>query len=70
MPASEAEYQTKLTALATQIVNDLKQPDVVEKMRASGFDLIGGTPEDFGNLIKRETETWSPVIKKLGLKVD
>ena len=48
----------------------LKQPDVVEKMHASGFDLIGGTPEDFGNLIKRETETWSPVIKKLGLKVD
>ena len=48
----------------------LRQPDVVEKMRASGFDLIGGTPEDFGNLIKRETETWAPVIRKLGLKVD
>ena len=48
----------------------LKQPDVVEKMQAAGFDLIGGTPEDFGNLIKRETDTWSPVIKKLGLKVD
>jgi len=48
----------------------LKQPDVVAKMHASGFDLIGGTPEDFGNLIKRETETWAPVIRKLGLKVD
>jgi tripartite-type tricarboxylate transporter receptor subunit TctC len=48
----------------------LRQPDVVEKMRASGFDLIGGTPEDFGNLIRRETETWTPVIRKLGLKVD
>ena len=48
----------------------LKQPDVVEKMHASGFDLIGGTPEDFGNLIKRETDTWTPVIRKLGLKVD
>ena len=48
----------------------LKQPDVVEKMHASGFDLIGGTPEDFGKLIKRETDTWAPVIRKLGLKVD
>jgi tripartite-type tricarboxylate transporter receptor subunit TctC len=48
----------------------LKQPDVVAKMHASGFDLIGGTPEDFGNLIKRETEAWAPVIRKLGLKVD
>ena len=48
----------------------LTQPDVVAKMHASGFDLIGGTPEDFGNLIKRETETWAPIIRKLGLKVD
>jgi tripartite-type tricarboxylate transporter receptor subunit TctC len=48
----------------------LRQPDVVAKMQASGFDLIGGTPGDFGNLIKRETETWAPVIRKLGLKVD
>jgi tripartite-type tricarboxylate transporter receptor subunit TctC len=48
----------------------LKQPDVVEKMQASGFDLIGGTPEDFGNLIKRETDAWTPVIRKLGLKID
>ena len=48
----------------------LKQPDVADKMHASGFDLIGGTPEDFGNLIRRETDTWSPVIRKLGLKVD
>ena len=47
----------------------LKQPDVVDKMHASGFDLIGGTPEDFGNLIRRETETWAPVIRKLGLKL-
>ena len=48
----------------------LKQPDVVAKMQASGFDLIGGTPEDFGNLIKRETDAWAPVIRKLGLKVE
>jgi tripartite-type tricarboxylate transporter receptor subunit TctC len=47
-----------------------KQADVVAKMNAAGFDLIGGTPEDFGNLIRRETETWAPVIKKVGLKVD
>lgn len=48
----------------------LKQPDVVAKMRASGFDLIGGTPEDFGDLIRRESNVWAPVVRKLGLKVD
>ena len=59
-----------IARLNAEINAILKQPDVVEKMQASGFDLIGGTPEDFGNLIKRETETWTPVIRKLGLKVD
>ena len=45
-------------------------PDVVEKMHAAGFDLIGGTPEDFGTLISGENEKWAPVIRKLGLKID
>lgn len=48
----------------------LRDPEVVAKMNAQGFALIGGTPEDFGNLVRRETETWAPVIRKVGLKVD
>ena len=48
----------------------LRQPDVVEKMHASGFNLIGGTPDDFGELIRRESDTWAPVVRKLRLKVD
>ena len=48
----------------------LKEPDVTAKMHAVGFDLIGGTPEDFGALIRRETDTWAPVIRRLGVKVD
>jgi tripartite-type tricarboxylate transporter receptor subunit TctC len=48
----------------------LKEPDVVQKMHAQGFDLIGGTPEDFGGLIRGEAAKWGPVIKQVGLKVD
>jgi tripartite-type tricarboxylate transporter receptor subunit TctC len=48
----------------------LKEPDVAQKMHGFGFDLIGGTPEDFGALIGGEAAKWAPVIKKLGLKVD
>jgi tripartite-type tricarboxylate transporter receptor subunit TctC len=39
-------------------------------MKAAGFDLVGGTPEAFGQLIARETATWAPVVRKLGLRVD
>ena len=48
----------------------LKEPDVQQKMHGFGFDLIGGTPEDFGSLISGEAARWAPVIKKVGLKVD
>jgi tripartite-type tricarboxylate transporter receptor subunit TctC len=45
----------------------LKQPDVVQKMNAAGFDLIGGTPEDFAKLIAAETARWTPVVRRLGI---
>ena len=48
----------------------LREPDVVQKLHAQGFDLIGGAPEDFAALIKGESDRWAPVIRKLGLKVD
>jgi len=48
----------------------LKEPDVAQKMHGFGFDLIGGTPGDFGALIQGEARKWEPVIKKVGLKVD
>ncbi len=48
----------------------LKQPDVVQRMNAAGFALVGGAPQDFTVLISGETVRWEPVIKKLGLKID
>jgi tripartite-type tricarboxylate transporter receptor subunit TctC len=59
-----------IARLNAEINAILKEPDVVAKMNAAGFGLIGGTPEDLGKLIRRETDTWAPVIVKVGLKVD
>jgi tripartite-type tricarboxylate transporter receptor subunit TctC len=59
-----------IAKLNAEINSILKDPEVVSRMNAQGFDLIGGTPEDFGNLIRRETETWAPVIRNVGLKID
>jgi len=47
----------------------LKLPDVVQKMNGFGFDLVGGSPEDFVKLIQDETRRWEPVVRKLGIKV-
>ena len=48
----------------------LRQPDVVQKMNAAGFDLVGGRPEDFAALIRSEAARWAPLVQKLGIKVD
>ena len=56
-----------VTRLNAEIDAILKQPDVVQKMNAAGFDLIGGTPEDFAKLIAAETARWTPVVKRLGI---
>ena len=59
-----------IARLNAEINAILKQPDVVTKMHAAGFDLVGGTPEDFGALIKAEADKWAPVIRSANIKID
>ncbi len=56
--------------LNTEMNAILREPEMRQKMRGFGFDLVGGTPEEFGALISGEAAQWAPVIKKVGLKVD
>jgi tripartite-type tricarboxylate transporter receptor subunit TctC len=48
----------------------LKEPPVKSTLNAQGFELVGGTSEDFARLIKSESDKWAPVIKRTGAKVD
>ena len=59
-----------VTRLNAEIDAILKQPDVVQKLNASGFELVGGTPDQFATLIKGESEKWAPIIKSANIKID
>jgi tripartite-type tricarboxylate transporter receptor subunit TctC len=48
----------------------LRDPGVRSALNAQGFELIGGTPEDFATLIKAESDKWAPLIRKTGAKID
>lgn len=48
----------------------LKDPAVKATLNAQGFELIGGTPEDFARLITSESDKWAPVIRKTGARID
>jgi tripartite-type tricarboxylate transporter receptor subunit TctC len=56
--------------LNTEINAILKDAAVKSTLNAQGFELIGGTPEDFANLIKSESDKWAPVIRKTGARID
>jgi tripartite-type tricarboxylate transporter receptor subunit TctC len=48
----------------------LKQPDVVQKLNGLGFELVGGTSEQFAAIIKGESDKWAPIIKSSNIKID
>ena len=56
--------------LNTEINAILKDSTVKSALNVQGFDLIGGTPEDFSKLIRSESEKWEPVIRKTGVRID
>jgi tripartite-type tricarboxylate transporter receptor subunit TctC len=56
--------------LNSEINAILKDASVKSALNAQGFELIGGTSEDFANLIKSESDKWAPVIRKTGARID
>jgi tripartite-type tricarboxylate transporter receptor subunit TctC len=48
----------------------LEEADVIDKLHAAGFELIGGKPEALSELIARETATWAPVVRRLGIRAN
>jgi tripartite-type tricarboxylate transporter receptor subunit TctC len=48
----------------------LKQPEVLERLRADGQDPVGSTPEEMSRAIARDIATWSKVVKAGNIKLD
>jgi tripartite-type tricarboxylate transporter receptor subunit TctC len=48
----------------------LKQPEMRERLVASGVDPQGSTPEEFAAYVRGEVEKWARVIKATGAKPD
>jgi tripartite-type tricarboxylate transporter receptor subunit TctC len=48
-------------------VKALRSPDIRERMNQIGFDVVAGTPEEFGKFMKEEVERWTQVVKRGGI---
>jgi tripartite-type tricarboxylate transporter receptor subunit TctC len=45
-----------------------KSPDVIAALRPQGFDMEGGSPEEFAAFLRSDLEKWSRVAAAAGLK--
>jgi tripartite-type tricarboxylate transporter receptor subunit TctC len=46
----------------------LKQEDVRARLGGAGIEIQGGTPEQFGDVIKGEVEKWGRIVRQAGIQ--
>ena len=56
--------------LHREIAAILKEPDIRERFKGWGLDIIGNTPTEFASFIRRDVDQWARVIKKASIKAD
>ncbi len=59
-----------VAVLSKAALDTLAQPDVRNRLAASGVDANPGTPEEFRKLIETEIPKWAKVVKASGARVD
>ena len=59
-----------VTLLNERIGKAMQAPDLQQRFRELGFDVIASSPEELGAHLKKEAAKWAKVIKERGMKVD
>ena len=56
--------------LATEITRIIRTPEMTERLVQMGVDPMGGTPEEFGKLIRAETARFGKAVRESGAKAE
>jgi len=59
-----------IAKISTDSQRALQSAEVKEKFFAMAATAVGGTPEQFGTLIRDESNKWARLIKEAGIKAD
>ena len=62
--------QNVIQRLNTEINKVLQQPDTREKILASGAVMLGGTPQEMGDLYTADRQRLAPVVRDSGTRLD
>src|SRR5437899_589846 len=70
LPPESVKELVELAKLNDATVRGLRSPEIRERMTQIGFDVVAGTPEEFGAFMKAEIERWAAVVERGGIKPD
>jgi tripartite-type tricarboxylate transporter receptor subunit TctC len=59
-----------IAKLNAEAVKGTRSPDFVTRMTSLGYNIIGSTPEQMTEMLKKEVATWGPIVKASGAKAD
>jgi len=59
-----------IARLNTEFVQAIQQPDVRERMNSEGVQVIGSTPDQFAEHLRRESAKWAKVIRDAKIKLE
>ena len=48
----------------------LAEPVIKQKLQNEGAEAVGGTPQEFADYVRTETDKWGKVVKQLGMALD
>jgi tripartite-type tricarboxylate transporter receptor subunit TctC len=68
--APAATPRSAITRLNGEIVRSLNAPDMRERLRADGTEVVTGSPEQLGDFVKSELAKWGAAAKASGARVD
>lgn len=68
--APAATPATIINILNRGIVDVLRTPEMQERFKADGVELVGSTPGEYQKHISAEIVKWEGVVKKAGIQVD
>ena len=56
--------------MSAELAKALKEPELVKRLEAMGFDLEGSTPEQFEALIDRDISAYAAIAQKANITLD
>jgi len=62
--------QPILAVLHREITRALREPDIEQRLREQGADVVASSRDEFARYISAEQLKWSAVIKQAGIKID